>query len=61
MRSIKWYEVKVMDWEQMKKKVERTDLITDDYTNEVVRPVLLEIIKYLESKDLTKRIACIER
>jgi len=50
-----------MDWEKMKKKVERTDLNADDYTNEVVRPVLLEIIEYLESKDLTKRIACIER
>ncbi len=61
MRSIKWYEVKVMDWEEMKKKVERTELSTDDYTNEVVRPVLLEIIEYLESKDLTKRIACLER
>ena len=61
MQPIQWYEVKVMDWEKMKKKVERTDLNADDYTNEVVRPVLLEIIEYLESKDLTKRIACLER
>ncbi len=50
-----------MDWEKMKKKVERTDISTADYTNEVVRPVLLEIIEYLESKNLSKRISRLKR
>ncbi len=61
MRSIKWYEVKVMDWKKMKEDVEKTDLSPDHYRDDVVRPVLVKIIDYLESKDLTKRIACLER
>ena len=61
MRSLEWYEVKVMDWEKMKEKLKRDDLGHNQHYDDVVRPVLLEIIDYLESKDLTKRIACLER
>jgi len=50
-----------MDWKKMKEKLERDDIDHNPHYDNMVRPVLLEIIEYLESKDLIKRISCLER